>query len=476
MTDPRKIFCAGEWTETGDTMNIVNPHSGEVAATVCRAGETEVEQATAAAVQAFEEIRHMPSYSREKMLLAIAQGIEDRAEEFSRTITTENGKPITQSRVETARAALVFRMAAEETKRIGGEIVPMDTAPGSEARTGMVRRFPLGPIYGITPFNFPLNLACHKLAPGLAAGNTVVLKPASATPLSCLMLAEVCEAAGVPRGALSVLPCSVPLAERMAGDERFKLITFTGSPAVGWALKGKAGRKRVALELGGNAGCIVHRDADADYAAARCAVAGFAFSGQVCISLQRILVHEEIFEQFKQAFVQRVEKIRLGDPADDATELGPMINEKEAERAEEWIQEAVSQGAEVLCGGARDGAFLKPTVLAATTSEMRVNCAEIFAPVVTLTRFSDIGEAIRIVDDSEFGLQAGLFTFDSRVIYRAYRELEVGGLMINEAPTFRLDHMPYGGVKMSGLGREGLKYAIEEMTEGKLLVYNNIEP
>jgi len=351
----------------------------------------------------------------------------------------------------------------------------MDITPGAEGRYGIFKRFPLGPIFGISPFNFPLNLVAHKIAPALAAGNTIVLKPASATPLTALLLAEICEAAGVPAGALSVLPCSSSVAGKMALDDRFMLLSFTGSPAVGWKLKSNCGRKPVTLELGGNAGCIVNADADVALAAARCAAGGFAFAGQVCIHTQRIYVHADIFDAFAADFISRVKAMNVGDPADESTDMGPMINENEALRALGWIGEAVAAGARLLTGGQAKGAVLQPTVLADTTEAMKVNCMEVFAPIVTLTKFTDIDEAMARVAESDFGLQAGLFTYDSRVIHRAFNTIRVGGLMINEVPTFRVDHMPYGGVKMSGLGREGLIYAIDEMTEKRLLLMSKMD-
>ncbi len=473
MPEPKPFYCAGEWKTTSDVLDVINPYNGEVAGRVCMAGESEVEEATAGAVEAFEETRLMPAWRREEILLNICDEIIGRKEEFAAAICSENGKPISDARVEVERAATVFKIAAEETKRIGGEYLPMDIAPGGESRHALIRRFPLGPVFGIAPFNFPLNLTAHKVAPALAAGNTIVIKPASSTPLSSLLFAQACDRAGALKGSVSVLPCRVPIAEAMVEDDRFKALTFTGSPAVGWALKAKSGRKKVTLELGGNAGCIVHADADVDHAATRCAAGAFAFSGQVCISLQRIFVHKDIFGEFAGRFVELTKALKVGDPRRADTNLGPMINEREARRAMQWIEEAAGAGAKVLCGGEADGAILHPTVLSDTSADMKVSCMEVLAPVVTLTQYDDVYEAISMVDDSEFGLQAGIFTNDARIINRAYRDIEVGGLMVNEVPTYRLDHMPYGGVKMSGMGREGLKYAIEEMTEPKIMVYND---
>lgn len=466
----KPIFCAGKWIETAETMPVISPWNGEERGRVCMAAKGHLEDATAAAVEAFEITRRMPSYRREEILLGIYELLNEKAETLARTITSENGKPISQSRIEVGRAAGVFKIAAEESRRVGGEFIPMDLVPGSDGRWAISRRFPIGPIFGITPFNFPLNLAAHKIAPAIASGNTIVIKPASSTPMSSLLLAEICQAAGVPDGALSVLPCSSALAGEMVEDDRYKMITFTGSPAIGWMLKAKSGRKKVALELGGNAGVIVHSDADVNLAAARCVAGAFAFSGQVCISLQRIFVHCDIYETFTAEVVRLTRELKTGNPDDVETNVGPMINAEEAARAEDWIAEAAANGATVLCGGERDGATLEPTVISDTTPSMKVNCGEIFAPVVTITPYDDVNEAIALVDDSEFGLQAGIFTNDMRIINRAYNEIEVGGLMVNEIPTYRQDHMPYGGVKNSGFGREGVIYAIEEMTEGRLMV------
>jgi glyceraldehyde-3-phosphate dehydrogenase (NADP+) len=335
-----------------------------------------------------------------------------------------------------------------------------------------VRRFPLGPILAITPFNFPLNLVAHKIAPSIAAGCTVVHKPAQQTPLSSLLLARLVEEAGWPAGALNVLPFRGSEAEALVTDDRLKKLTFTGSAAVGWELKRKAGKKRVTLELGGNAGVIVHDDADLNYAAERCVTGGFSYAGQSCISVQRILVHDTVYEKFLSVFVPRVQNLKVGDPLDEATDVGPMISEEDARRAAGWVDEAAAAGAKVLCGGNREGSLMEATVLTATRPEMRVNCQEVFAPVVTVEPYHDFAAAVKEVNDSNYGLQAGIFTRDAKLLFEAYEALDVGGVVAGDVPTFRIDHMPYGGVKDSGLGREGLRYAIEEMTERKLLVMN----
>jgi acyl-CoA reductase-like NAD-dependent aldehyde dehydrogenase len=466
------LVLGGERVETGDTVEIRSPFDGAPVAVVHRAGPQEVEDAIARAVAAFELTRHLPSWRRAEILDRIAAGIVERCDELARTIALEAGKPIRAARTEAERAAFTFSVAAEESKRIYGEIVPLDWLPGNEGRTAHIRRVPLGPIAGITPFNFPLNLVAHKVAPALAAGNPIVLRPASQTPLASLKLAEIVLEAGWPADGIAVVPCSTEVARPLVEDDRIKLLTFTGSPEVGWGLKSRAGRKRVTLELGGNAAVIVNADADVDYAAERVAWGGFVYAGQTCISVQRVFVHESVYAEFAQKLLSRVAALRVGDPLDEDTDVGPLIDLAAAERVEEWIEEAVAKGAEVLAGGARSGALWEPTVLAGLQESMRVSCEEVFAPVVGLTPFADVRAAIDAAGRSRFGLQAGIFTNDMRVVEEAFDRLDVGGIMINDVSTFRIDHMPYGGVKSSGLGREGLRYAIEEMTELKLLTLN----
>jgi glyceraldehyde-3-phosphate dehydrogenase (NADP+) len=466
------LLIGHRWVSTAEVLRITNPFNGEILADVCQATKAEAEQAIETAVGAFPAMRQLPAYVRSAALSTIAVELDARKETLARSITAEAGKPITDARREVQRAIQTFTVAAEEAKRISGEVLPMDVAPGAEAYLGMVRRFPIGPVLGITPFNFPLNLVAHKVAPALAVGNPIVLKPAPKTPLTALMLGEIVMGAGLPAGALSVLPCSNAVAEQMVMDPRFKLLSFTGSAAVGWMLKAKSGKKRVLLELGGNAGVIVEPDADLDLAVERCAVGGFGYAGQSCISVQRILVHDTIFDRFVNKLVARVSKIKSGDPADDKTVVGPLIDETAARRVESWIGEAVAQGAKVLIGGKRLGAFLEATVLTDVTPTMKVSCQELFGPVVTVSRYSQFADALGVLNDSDFGLQAGVFSSAVNRVFRAYRDLEVGTVLANEIPTFRLDHMPYGGVKESGLGREGVRYAIEEMTEPKLLVLN----
>lgn len=465
-------LVGGRWVKTGTLNEVRSPYDRSLAAVVHQAGPGEVEQAIAAAVNAFQVTRKLPTWKRSDVLDNISRGIAARREELARTIALEAGKPVRTARAEVDRAIFTFKVAAEETRRIYGEIVPLDWQPSSEGREAHVRRVPLGPVAGITPFNFPLNLVAHKVAPALAAGDPIIIRPASQTPVSALKLAEIVLESGWPEGGFSVVPCSVAHAAPLVEDDRIRLLTFTGSPAVGWALKGRAGRKRVTLELGGNAGVIVHRDADQDYAAERITWGGFSYAGQSCISVQRVFIQSEIYASFVGKLVSKVKALKAGDPLAEDTDVGPLIDSGAAERVETWVNQARDGGAEVLTGGQREGALWQPTVLAGVLPAMLVSCQEVFAPLVDLFRYEDIHEAISAVDDSDFGLQAGLFTQDLNVIHAAFQDIEVGGLMINDVSTFRIDHMPYGGVKQSGLGREGLRYAIEEMSEQKLLTFN----
>jgi acyl-CoA reductase-like NAD-dependent aldehyde dehydrogenase len=467
------IRLGGRSRETGETYAIRNPYDGAEVAVVHRAGPEEVEEAIARARNAFPETRRLASWQREEILGTISRSIAARSEELARTIALEAGKPIKTARVEVDRASFTFKVAAEESKRIYGEIVPLDWLPGAEHRVAHVHRVSLGPIAGITPFNFPANLVAHKVAPALAAGNPIIVRPASQTPLTALILADIVYASGWPPDAFAVLPSSTDVARPLVEDDRIKLLTFTGSPSVGWALKSRAGRKRVTLELGGNAAVIVHRDADVAYAAERIAWGGFTNAGQTCISVQRVYVHADVHDLFVRELVDRVESLKVGDPLDEETDVGPVIDASNADRIEEWLDEATGAGATVLTGGSREGSLWQPTVLGDVSEGMRVSCEEVFAPVVSVNKFSDIDAAIDAAGHSEFGLQGGLFTNDTRVIERAFDRIDVGGLMVNDVSTFRIDHMPYGGVRSSGSGREGLRYAIEEMTELKLIAFNN---
>lgn len=473
MTDTAeyRFVLAGE-QRAGVPYTVACPYDGAPIATVHRAGPADLEQATQAAVRAFAATRALPGHRRAAVLRKVADTIAARAEELARTIALEAGKPIRQARIEVGRSVGTFATAAEEATRFHDEVLHLDALAGGEGRPAIVRRFPIGPIAAIAPFNFPLNLVSHKLAPAIAAGCPVVLKPATQTPISALKLAGIILEAGWPAEALSVLPINSRDAAPLVEDDRFALLTFTGSPAVGWAMKGRAGRKRVTLELGGNAGVIVHDDANLAFAAERCVVGGYSYAGQSCISVQRVFVHAGAYEQFMDAFVPRVRALKVGHPLDEATDLGSVINADEGERVGAWLAEARAAGAECLVGGDVRQGVVQPTVVVRAGPELKVNRQELFAPVVTVQTYTTFEQALAAVNDSNFGLQAGVFTNDIKRIFQAYEALEVGGVMVNEVPTWRLDPMPYGGVKQSGFGREGLRYAIEEMTEPRLLVIN----
>jgi glyceraldehyde-3-phosphate dehydrogenase (NADP+) len=470
-TKPHPIFLAGRWVESDDPLEVSNPaHPDEPAGATFHATEAQYEEAVQAAVAAFDVTRTLPAYERGAILRNISAGIKARREELGRLIALEAGKPIRDSLVEVDRATLTFRLGAEEAERIVGETIPLDLMPASKGRVGITRRFPIGPIAGISPFNFPLNLAAHKVAPAIASGNPIVLKPPSKDPLTMLTVAEIIEEAGAPAGSVSVLPMSRELGDRMVSDERFKLLTFTGSPSVGWRMKERAGKKKVVLELGGNAGVIVDKSADLDWAVKRILVGGFTYSGQVCISVQRMFVHEDIWDTFMDRFAEGARGIKVGDPLDPQTEMGPMVDVAAAQRTQRWVDEAVALGGKVVVGGKADGSFFPPTILTNVPVEAQVCSNEAFAPLVVAFPFRDFGDAVRQVNDSMFGLQTGVFTNDLTNAWQGFGELEVGGVIVNDVPTYRIDHMPYGGVKDSGLGREGLRWAIDDMTEIRIMV------
>jgi glyceraldehyde-3-phosphate dehydrogenase (NADP+) len=451
---------------------VRSPYDEHPVAVVRRAGPAEIEDAIARAASAFPVTRKLPSWERSRILERVSEELAARTDELARTLALEAGKPVKTARLELERASFTFKIAAEEAKRIYGEIVPLDWIPGTEGRVAHVHRVPLGPVAGITPFNFPLMLVAHKVAPALAAANPIVIRPASQTPVSSFALARIVLEAGWPENGIAVVPSSTEDAAPLVEDERIALLTFTGSPAVGWSLKGRAGRKRVTLELGGNAAVVVNEDADLDFAAERVAWGGNVQSGQSCISVQRVYVHAHAWDRFVPALLDRIGALKAGDPLDEESDVGPLIDGSAVARVDEWLDEAVSGGAEVLAGGSRDGGVWQPTVLANVREDMRVACNEVFAPVVSLFRFDRVEDALEAAGTSSFGLQAGLFTNDLRVVDAAFDALEVGGLMVNDVPTFRVDHMPYGGVKDSGFGREGVRYAVEEMTERKLVTFN----
>ena len=442
---------------------------------MARADAAASDRAIGLAVEAAAPMRAMAAYERQQVLQHCVARFTERAEELALALCVEAGKPIKDSRGEVGRLIDTFRIAAEESVRITGEVLPLDISARARDYTGMWKRIPIGPCSFIAPFNFPLNLAAHKVAPALAVGCPFVLKPASLTPIGALLIAEVLAETGLPRGAFSVLPCPRSGAELFTTDERLKLLSFTGSPEVGWDLKARAGKKPVVLELGGNAAVVVEPDADLEDAVERIVFGAFYQSGQSCIGVQRVLAHEAAYSELRDRLVEATSALRMGDPKDPETFIGPMISEKEAARLDGWIQQAVAAGATLLCGGRRDGAMLEATLLEDAPGDQAVVCQEALGPVAVLSRYADFDAALRAVNDSVFGLQAGVFTRDLYKAQKAWDELEVGGVVIGDVPSWRVDHMPYGGVKDSGLGREGIRFAMEDMTEVRLLVVRTPE-
>ena len=470
-TKPHPIYLAGKWVDSPDRLEVSNPADAEhPAGATYNATEAQYDEAVTAAVSAFDEMKVLPAYERGRALREISAGIKARREELGRLLSLEAGKPIRDALVEVDRATLTFRLGAEEAERMYGETIPLDLMASSKGRMGITRRFPIGPVAAISPFNFPLNLAAHKLSPAIAAGCSIVLKPPSKDPLTMLTVAEIIDGVGLPAGAVSILPMTREIGDRMVADDRFKLLTFTGSPSVGWRMKERAGKKKVVLELGGNAGVIIDKSADLDWAVKRTLTGAFAYSGQVCISVQRIFVHADIRDAFMDRFLAGVAALKVGDPIDPSTDVGPMVDGLQSSRTQRWVDEAVQLGGHVLAGGKADGSFFAPTVLDNVPVEAQVCSNEAFAPLVVVFPFTDFSDAIRQVNDSFFGLQTGVFTNDLGHAWQAFNELEVGGVIVNDIPTYRIDHMPYGGVKDSGLGREGLRWAIEDMTELRIMV------
>lgn len=471
MSADHRLIIGSERVDLSTKLPVSNPFNGEKLAEAPLGDEATLDRAVEVARQAFEKTRGQPAFERANLLNAIAKGIESRKAEFVDSIVAEAAKPISLAEGEVARAIVTFTAAAEEARRIAGEVLPLDGfAPGT-GHLGISRRCPLGVIYGISPFNFPLNLVAHKVAPCIASGNAMVLKPSPRTPLTAILLGELLLDCGMIPGQINIVTCPNDLAGRLVEDDRVKMVSFTGSPAVGWPLKARAGKKRVALELGGNAGVIVHEDAGLNAAIPMIAAGAFAYAGQSCISVQRIFVHRPICQAFADQFAAHVrEKIISGDPRDRAVLVGPMITADAAQRALRSIASAVRAGAKTLTGGKGAGSFVEPTTLTDVLPEMEVCRTEIFAPVATISVYDDFAEALRQVNDSPFGLQAGVFTRDLNRTIQAFNELEVGAVMINQVPTWRADDMPYGGVKDSGFGREGPRFAIEEMMELRMMV------
>ena len=469
---PKKNLIGGQWRGSDDVMEVRFPYDGSAVDAVSMASAADMDEAMAAALKGFEITRGLPSHRRSEILEKMARLLRERFDEVVDAMIMEGGKNRKTAVGETSRALETLKVSGEEARRIGGEVFSIDWTAAGENRQGFTRRRPIGTVLGITPFNYPVNLACHKIGPAIAAGNPIIIKPAEKTPLSSLILAEIVLEAGYPPEAFSVLNAWGADTEMMAADPRVAMISFTGSSAVGWMLKNKSGQKKIALELGGNAGMIVHDDADLDQAAGEAAAGGFANAGQNCISVQRVLIQRDVFEDFTDRFVERVKRLKVGDPRDPDVDIGPMISVRDAERAESWVEEAGRAGASVLVGGEREGTMFPPTVMTDTLPEMRVNCEEVFAPVVTVSPYDSWDDAVATVNDTPYGLQAGVFTRDVKLIMDAWERIDVGGLQVNSASTFRVDHMPYGGIKASGYGREGIKYAIEDMTELRLMVLN----
>lgn len=472
--DNYPYYLANAPQSPNNNLEVFDKYTGEPAFRTARAGQDEIVQAIKAADGARREMAAMPAYKRRAVLDHCVSRFEERSDELSDSLCVEAGKPIQHARGETLRLIETFKIAAEECVRIYGEIEPLDRIAKGEGYTGFTKRVPLGPCSFITPFNFPLNLAAHKIAPAIAVGCPFVLKPASYTPLGALIIGEILAETDLPKGAFSILPCQSSDAAPLVEDERMKLLSFTGSAEVGWGLKAKAGKKRVVLELGGNAGCIVDEGVDLADAVERISFGAFYQSGQSCISVQRILVHERVYDEFKQGFVEKAKSLKAGRPQDDDTFVGPVISMEDAERIERWIQSALDAGANQLCGGGREGAVVEATVLENVAHDQSVYCDEVFGPVACIESFSDFDAALALTNKSRFGLQAGVFTNNLTHAMRAWNELEVGGVMVNESPSWRVDQMPYGGVKDSGFGREGIRNAIEDMTEPRFLAIRSL--
>lgn len=463
-------FAAGRFRAEGDRMKVMNPYTGKQVGSVVLAGPEVLDGCIRAGMDALEVLSDTPLHQRSQWLAAIAGEMENSRETLAEILMQESGKPIRLAMGETDRAIQTFRIATQEVLRQPGEYMPVDWTPAGEGKEAWIRHFPAGIVAGISPFNFPLNLSAHKIAPALAAGCPIILKPSSSTPLSALAMAGAIQAAGLPAGSVSVLPMKREHGDLLVTDPRFAVLSFTGSPEVGWSMKSRAGKKKVILELGGNAGVIITPSSDLDLAVNKCVSGGFAYSGQVCIHTQRIFVHREVFDAFSTAFVKAVNRLKAGDPADQNTDISVMIDEANAIRVASWLEEATREGATILTGGQRQGSYLEPTVVTNTKPHMKICELEIFGPVVTLEPYDTLDEAIGWINEGRYGLQAGIFTRHIDEMNQAFRNLQVGGVILNDVPTFRVDHMPYGGVKDSGMGREGVRYAMLEMMEPRILV------
>lgn len=465
-----KIYIAGEFRTTSKILEIKNSYTSEVIAKTYLAENSDLEEAIVKAHNSMPVMKELPVYERYSILMSLSRELSEKKSYFSEILSMEACKPVKYASGEVDRAIQTLVIAAEEAKRLPGEYLSVDWTKAGNGKEAWVKYFPVGIVAGIAPFNFPLNLAMHKVAPAIAAGCPIILKPSSSTPLSMLEFAKLVDNTNLPKGAFSVLPMDRITGNNLVTDERIKLLTFTGSPEVGWKMKADAGKKKVVLELGGNAGVIISKSADINEAVNKCVVGGFAFSGQVCIHTQRIYVNKDIFAEFSEKFISKVEKLKIGQPLDPETDISAMIDDNNAIRVEKWVNEAVENGAKILCGGIRKGSVYSPTVLTHTNPNMKVCSLEVFGPVVILEPFDNFENAVDVINNSNYGLQAGVFTNNLSEMNYAFNYIDVGGVIINDVPTFRVDHAPYGGIKDSGLGREGVKYAIHDMLEPKVLI------
>jgi acyl-CoA reductase-like NAD-dependent aldehyde dehydrogenase len=470
-TAPVPLFVAGAWMTSEDVIDVRAPGDGRLVGQTYEATAEMVETAIVAGLASQPALRAQAPYERSAILRRVSELILDRAAGIATLLSAENGKPVRDARTEVERSALTFRVAAEEAERIGGEVLDLGINKASRGRLGITRRFPAGLVAGITPFNLPVSLSSHKLAPAMAVGCPIVLKIPSNAPLAMLEVARIIEEAGVPAGSVSIMAMPIAVGDQLVTDERFKVLSFTGSPRVGWSMKGRAGKKRTLLELGGNAGALVDASADIEWAATRCAAGAFKYAGQTCISVQRVYVHADVYEEFLGLFVAATQKLRVGDPAKEDTDVGPVIDEASARRVRGLIADVTAQGARVLVGGPGEGNYIPPTIIVDAPPTAAVCREEAFGPVAVVERVEDFASGLAALNDSTFGLQAGVFTADVGKAFDAFNELEVGGVIVNDSPTYRVDHMPYGGVKDSGLGREGVRYAMQEMSEVRLLVF-----
>jgi len=470
MAETLKPYLTGRFIETSRPHDVHNPHTGELVARTWLCDEQVIEEAIRKGLEAKKAMKELPSWKKYEILLFISDSVKKDRERLATVLAKESAKPLRYALAEIDRAAQTFLVAAEESKRIGGEVILLDWTPKGKGKEGIVRHFPVGLVAGISPFNFPMNLAVHKLAPAIASGCPIILKPASSTPLSTLELAKIIDQTDLPKGAVSILPADRTAGNLLVTDDRINLLSFTGSDTVGWKMKAQAGRKKTVLELGGNAGVIVSRSASLEKVMDQAMAGAFAYSGQICIHAQRFFVYKSHYENFLEQMKARAEKLKAGKPEDAETEISSMIDQDNSDRVESWVNEALEQGARMITGGQKQGAFYAPTILTHTRPDMKVNADELFGPVITVEPFDDFSDAVSRLNNSRFGLQCGVYTGEISEMDYAFGEIEAGGIILNEMPTLRFDHMPYGGVKDSGIGREGVRYAMNDMMEPRILV------